>query len=229
MDALDTLANNLANVSTVGFKERKSFFSALSVAMDSPDASQLEAAVNSLVTTGNTVDLGAGSLVETRRDLDVALEGKGFLTVETPNGLRYTRNGNLTRNAKSVLCTTDGFPVLGANGQIVLGQGKVAIGQDGQVFVDGNNVARLKLVAFAGPASLTNEGHSLFVPAQGAENPGAATGVVVRQGFQEQSNVNPVLATVRMVEILRHFEAIQKGVNLMINDMDAKVIERLGR
>lgn len=229
MDALDTLANNLANVNTAGFKEQKSFFRALNLAMDASGVSPLESAVNSLVAAGSALNLSQGPVLETHRDLDIALEGNGFLTIETPQGLRYTRNGSLTRNANSVLCTEDGFPVLGETGKIVLSPGKVTINQDGQIKVDGNDVARLKLVSFENPAALSCEGHSLFLPSQGAENPVPASGVAVRQGFQEQSNVNPVMATVRMVEILRHFEAIQKSVNLMINDMDAKAIERLGR
>jgi flagellar basal-body rod protein FlgF len=229
MEALDTLANNLANVNTAGFKEQKSFFTALNVALESPDASPLASAINTMVTTGNMLNLSAGPLTQTHRDLDVALEGNGFLTVETPAGLRYTRNGNLTTNAKSVLCTADGFPVLGDAGPITLPQGTRVINQDGQVLVDGTMVGRLKLAAFDDPNSLRCEGNSLFASAKSGDTPKAANGVTVRQGFQEQSNVNPILATVRMMEILRHFESIQKGVGLMFNEMDAKAIDKLGR
>lgn len=229
MEALDTLANNLANVNTAGFKEQVSFFRTLNLARDSSGVAPLESAINNAVTSGSALNVNPGTLLETHRDLDIAIEGEGFLTVETPQGLRYTRNGNLIRNAESVLCTADGFPVLGESGRIVLSPGKVNITQDGQIQVDGNNMARLKVVSFEHSSSLTCEGHSLFAAAQGADNPGPASGAAIRQGYQEQSNVNPVMSTVRMVEILRHFEAIQKSVNLMINDLDAKAIEKLGR
>jgi flagellar basal-body rod protein FlgF len=229
MEALDVLANNLANVNTAGFKEQRSFFNTFNVALEASSSTPLESAVNSMVTTGATLNLSPGPQTQTHRDLDVALEGNGFLTVETPAGLRYTRSGNLTTNAKSVLCTEDGFPVQGETGPITLPQGKVIINEDGQISVDGTAVGKLKLAAFDGPNSLRSEGKSLFIPVKSGDAPKAATGVTVRQGYQEQSNVNPMLATVQMMEILRHFEAIQKGVGLMFNEMDAKAIEKLGR
>ena len=228
MEALDVLASNLANVNTTGFKEQKAFFSALNLALDAPGATPLDSAINThAVLTESALNLRDGSLVATHRDLDLALVGNGFLTVETPGGVRYTRNGNLVTDAKSVLCTADGNPVLGERGRIVLGPGKVDINQDGEILVAGTRVDRLKLASFDNPAVLLREGGSLLAP--GSQPPKAAPEVAVRQGYQEQSNVNPVLATVRMLEIMRHFEAIQKSVNLMYNEMDAKSIEKLGR
>ena len=228
MEALDVLASNLANVNTTGFKEQKAFFSALNLALDVPDATPLDSAINThAVLTGNAMNLKDGPLVETHRDLDLALVGNGFLTVETPGGVRYTRNGNLVTDAKSVLCTADGNPVLGERGRIVLGPGKLDINQDGEILVAGTRVDRLKLASFDNPSALLREGGSLLAP--GGQPPKPAPGVAVRQGYQEQSNVNPVLATVRMLEIMRHFEAIQKSVQLMYNEMDAKSIEKLGR
>lgn len=230
MDALDTLANNLANVSTVGFKEQKAFFTALNLALDGANAPELDSAINTHeVLAQNALNLTGGSLVETGRNLDLALVGNGFLTVETPAGVRYTRNGNLMTDAKSVLCTSEGYPVLGTRGRIVLSPGKVDINEDGEILVDGARVDRLQLSAFDDPASLIPEGSSLLAPARSDQTPKAASGVTVKQGFQEQSNVNPVLATVRLVEIMRRFEAIQKGISLMSNDMDTKAIETLPR
>jgi flagellar basal body rod protein FlgG len=228
MDALDTLANNLANVSTAGFKEQKAFFTALNLALGGADAPQVDSAINTHeVLAQNALNLADGSVVETGRDLDVALVGNGFLTVETPAGVRYTRNGNLMTDSKSELCTSDGFPVLGTQGRIVLSPGKVGINEDGEISVDGTPVDRLQLSTFDDPASLIPEGSSLLAPAGSDQVAKPASGVTVKQGFQEQSNVNPVLATVRMVEIMRRFEAIQKSISLMFNDMDSKAIETL--
>jgi flagellar basal-body rod protein FlgF len=229
MDALDMLANNLANINTAGFKEQKSFFASLKQELDSPDASEPESALDRAVSAGSALNLSDGALVETHRDLDVALAGNGFLTVETPGGIRYTRNGNLITNANSVLCTSEGFPVLGEGGQITLGPGKVAINQDGEILVNGSRIDRLKISSFDNPASLRSEGSSLLIPAQNGQVAKPASGVVIRQGFQEQSNVNPMLTTVRMVEIMRQYEAIQKGISLMFNELDAKAIEKLPR
>lgn len=229
MDALDVLSNNLANINTTGFKEQKTFFSALNTAMDSSATPQLDSAINAhAVVAQGAVDLSSGSLVQTSNDLDVALSGNGLLTVETPAGVRYTRNGNLTTDSKSVLCTSQGYPVLGEAGHIVLGPGKVNIDQDGQIALNGVRVDRLKIASFDDPASLSLEGGSLLA-SQNNQTPKAATNVTVRQGYLEESNVNPMLATVRMVELMRNFEAIEKGVNLMVNDLDEKAIDRLSR
>ena len=228
MEALDVLASNLANINTAGFKEQKAFFSALNLALDTPGATPLEEAINThAVLAENALNASNGPLVETQRDLDLALVGNGFLTVETPGGVRYSRNGNLVTDAKSVLCTADGHPVLGEDGRIVLGPGKVDINQDGEILVGGTRVGRLKLAAFDNPSALLREGNSLLAP--NGQEPKPASGTAVRQGYQEQSNVNPVLATVRMLEIMRHFEAIQRSVHLMYNEMDAKSIEKLAR
>jgi len=228
MDALDMLANNLANVSTSGFKEQKAFFTALNLALGGANAPQLDSAINTHeVLAESALNLTSGSLVETRRNLDLALVGNGFLTVETPAGVRYTRNGSLMTDARSVLCTSEGLPVLGTRGRIVLGPGKVDINEDGEILVDGARVDRLQLAAFDDPASLIPEGSSLLTPARSGQASKPASGVTVKQGFLEQSNVNPVLATVRMVEIMRRFEAIQKSISLMFNDMDSKALEKL--
>ena len=230
MEALDILAGNLANVNTTGFKEQRAFFSALDTAMGASEAGPLDAAINThAVLSGSALDAGDGLPVATHRDLDVALSGPGFLTVETPAGIRYTRNGSLTTDAGSVLCTAEGYPVLGENGRILIGPGKVDINQDGEIHVAGAQAGRLKLAVVERPGSLRREGHSLFVPPAEGQPPAAQLKATVRQGYLEQSNVNPVLSTVRMVAIMRHFEAIQKSVNLMFNEMDAKSIERLGR
>ena len=230
MEALDLLANNLANTNTTGFKEQKAFFAALNTAMGSPEASPLEDAINRhAVLAESSLNVTGGSLLQTDRELDVALVGDGFLTVETPAGIRYTRNGNLMTDSRWVLCTAEGHPVIGERGRIVLGPGNIGINENGEVLVNRVRIDRLKLASFENPAALRRQGNSLFAPVSGDQLPKAATGVTVRQGYQEQSNVNPVLATVRMVEIMRHFEAIQKSVTLMFNEMDAKSIERLGR
>jgi flagellar basal-body rod protein FlgF len=229
MSALDTLANNLANANTAGFKEQKSFFTALHAAAESSRTPQLDAAINTAVAVSSMPDLTGGSLAETHRDLDLAIVGKGFLTVQTPAGQRYSRNGSLALNAQSVLCTSEGFPVLGERGPIVLGPGKIIINEQGEILVDGARIDRLKIAAFESPGTLICEGGSLFAQPQGAPAAGAASDAGIRQGYLEQSNVNPVLSMVRLVETMRQFEAIQKSIGLMLNEMDAKAIEKLPR
>ncbi len=226
MEALDMLANNLANINTTGFKEQKAFYSLLDRSAASSDT--LEAAINGQAALAEAAfNFENGPLVQTGRDLDVGLVGPGFLCVQTPAGIRYTRNGNLQVNARSQLVTADGLPVLGERGAIVLGPGKVEIDERGEIRVGGAVVDRLKLAAFDDPLRLRREGSTLYASA-GAEAR-AAESVGVRQGYLEQSNVHAVTSTVRLVEIMRRYEAIQKSLSLISNTMDQKAIEKLSR
>lgn len=229
-DALEVLANNLANINTTAFKEQKAFYTYLKQSADAaqnPD--DFNAVINRMVQTRSALNGETGSMTETNRDLDIAIAGDGFLAVQTPRGIRYTRNGNLSLNAQSVLSTSDGFPVLGASGRVItLGPGKIRIGEAGDVYLNDVQVDRLKVTAFSDLSALEREGHSLFkarTDAAAEKNSDAK----IRSGFLEQSNVNPVSSIVRMVEIQRHFEAIQKSIHLIMNEMNPKAIEKLGR
>jgi flagellar basal-body rod protein FlgF len=229
-DALEILANNLANLNTTGFKEDKAFYTYINQSLAaSPNSGDLNTTVNQTIKTQSFLNAQEGSLNATNRPLDVAIAGNGFLAVQTPHGIRYTRNGSLELNAQSVLTTADGYPVLGAGGRtITLGPGKIGIGEDGAVALDGAEVDHLKVVAFDDVSVLEKEGNSLFLSKKGqdAEKRSDAT---IKSGYLEQSNVNPVTSIVGMVNIMRHFEAIQKSLNLIMNDINSKAIERLGR
>jgi flagellar basal-body rod protein FlgF len=229
LDALEILANNIANLNTTGFKGEKAFFTYLNQSLQtSQDSVDMSATINRSVLARGALDTSAGSLLSTNRDLDVAIEGNGFLVVETPRGIRYTRNGNLQLNAQSILTTFDGYPVLGTNGRpIALGSGKIRINTDGEVALEDVPVDRLKVVAFEDVSMLAKEGGSLFV-FRGEAGSEKAANAAVKSGYLEQSNVNPVSSIVQMVNILRHFEAIQKSVSLEMNDINAKAIEKLG-
>jgi len=228
MTALDQLSNNLANVNTVGFKGGRTFFTILNQAVSSQDSTLLNTVINNQATVAQgSVNESDGSLLTTGRELDLALSGNGYLAVVTPRGVRYTRCGNLILGKQDLLSTNDGYAVLGEHGPIRLGQGQVHINEQGDVYLDGNSVDRLKLVAFADPAVLRREGNSLLLPADDKARTVPAQ-VQVRQGYLEQSNVNAVAAVVDLVGILRHFEAIQKSLHLLMNDVNAKAIERLG-
>jgi len=230
LDALEMLANNLANINTTAFKEEKAFFTYLNQSLGTSEGTgDLNEAMNRSVRTLGTVNTAEGSLSPTGRDLDIAIEGNGFLVIDTPRGIRYTRNGSLRLNTQSVLTTSDGYPVLGANRRpITLGPGKVHINLDGEVSLDDSAVDRMKIVSFDDLSKLEKEGGSLFISRAGQSSE-KASDATVKSGYLEQSNVNAVTSVVQMVEILRHFEAIQKSVNLLMNDINAKVIDKLGK
>jgi len=223
MDALDIVSNNLANINTAGFKEDKAFFTVLGDAMNAGNED------HSMIQARAAMSAGDGSLQLTHRDLDVALTGNGFLAVDAPQGIRYTRNGQLSINAKSTLCTSGGFPVLGETGKpIVLGPGQVTINEQGEVYQNGVLVDRMKIAAFDDPSALAREGNSLLAPARTGVDPKASK-AKVRQGYLEQSNVNAVGCVVGMVGILRQYEAVQKTIDVLMNDVNAKAIEKLSK
>jgi flagellar basal-body rod protein FlgF len=225
MDALDIISNNLANINTAGFKEEKTFFTVLDNAMNAGKTS----GNNSMVQARSTMATADGSPLLTHRDLDVALTGNGFLVVNTPQGVRYTRNGQLSVNAKSTLCAAGGFPVVGASGKpIVLGPGQITINDQGDIYQDGARVDQMKIAAFDDPTALVKEGNSLLAPANTGVEP-KPSDAKVRQGYLEQSNVNTVTCVVGLVGIMRQYEALQKCINVLMNDVNAKAIDKLSK
>jgi flagellar basal-body rod protein FlgF len=229
MDALDLVSNNLSNLNTAGFKEDKAFFTHLTQSIEGLEGKELNSSINSGIVAAGAINRLNGSLTLTNRDLDIALMGDGYLTVETRQGIRYTRNGSLIVDAQSVLSTADGFSVVGESGQpIKLGPGKININSTGEVYLNDTRVDRLKLVTFDNGVQLQKEGNSLLLPSSEKTSTKPAT-ATVQQGYLEQSNVNPVNAVVGMVGILRQFEALEKSVSLVMNDVTSKSIEKLGR
>jgi len=143
--------------------------------------------------------------------------------VETPNGERYTRNGNFTVGVEGYLETKEGFPVLGENGRLMLQDTKFTVNKNGEVWVrpisntDADSVLldRIRLVTFENDRFITKQGSSLYKdspvsgPAVAAEGPDRP---IVTQGFVEASNVNVVNEMVQMIEVNRAYEANQKTI-----------------
>jgi flagellar basal-body rod protein FlgF len=229
LDALDLLANNLANLNTTGFKEELAFFSLLNPSAEaSANAGDLGSTINSIVKTGGYTNSSTGSFSRTDRNLDLAIEGSGFLVVQTARGIRYTRNGSLTANEKGVLVASGGDPVIGKNDKpITLGRGTVRIDEEGSVTLDGRDIGRLKIVSFDDVTKLSREGNSLLLLQNGNVQEKVSS-AKIKSGYLEQSNVNAVGSIVRMIGIMRQFEAIQKSV-LAMNELNTKSIEKLGR
>ncbi len=153
IEALDILANNLANLNTNGYKEQKAFFSILSesaAAGSDDDPSNVRS-----VSAQGALNLADGSLQPTGRDLDVALVGEGFFAVQTPQGIRYTRNGSLRLNEKGELVVSGGYPVLDdSGGKMTIGPGKLNITEKGIVYSGNRKVGQLRLVTFEEPAKV---------------------------------------------------------------------------
>ena len=226
----DVISNNLANVNTAGYKK--------DVAVTKDFASMLlsrindgENAVIGSVGLGVTVDEVAtihstGAMRKPGNDFDMAIEGKGFFTVETPQGVRYTRNGTFAKNIQGELITQDGYPVLGQNGPIRIQGSKMVVGDDGGISVDNQQVGKLKLVEFDNENQLIKEGSSLFniPPGQTAKT---GTGGV-RQGFLEMSNVNVIGEMVNLISNYRTYEINGKVVQSHDQLLD-KAVNEVGK
>ena len=230
---LDAISNNLANVDTAGYKRdivvSKSFPELLirrtnadgvyeiPNGMGSADAAPVIGKLGLGVETNESyIDFTQGSFKLTNTSTDIALSGKGFYTIETPNGERYTRNGDFFIGKEGILETKDGYPVLGENGIIKLENDRFMVNQDGVILSeDGEEIDRFKVVRFDNERYLQKMGESLYSTndiagpahiAEGNERP------VFIQNYSETSNVNVVNEMVQMIEVNRAYEANQKTI-----------------
>ena len=226
-NTLDVQANNIANASTAGFKAERLVYRTFEAA--SKGTSDTQGLVLGVSTTSWT-DLKEGSMQETGNSMDVAIKGDGFLQVQTPGGVRYTRVGNLTQNANGQLVTKNGDLVVGGRGPITVpSEGKLKIGADGSLSSDDQQVDTLKLVRFNNPVTaLMKDGDTMF-KATGLEQPQDATDSKIVQGAIENSNVNPISEMVAMINNNREFESLEKSLTVLMNDVGRKISGELGK
>ena len=229
---LDAIANNLANVDTTGFKRdipvSKAFSDLIIRRVDadgvyktsngSYDVAPIVGSLGLGVETNELyTDFDQGSFKSTDTSTDMALGGEGFFVVQTPDGERFTRNGNFLLGKEGILLTKDGYPVMGENGPIAVESDKFFVNQDGMIIDRENDVYidRLKIVRFENERYLKKQGESLWDTNLIAGSPYVAEGDErprVLQGFTETSNVNVVNEMVQMIEVNRAYEANQKSI-----------------
>lgn len=226
MESLDLLANNIANASTGGYKADREFYS-LYVA---PEASDNEFLATMPIIEQNYTDQSQGALHTTGNPLDVALQGKGFIGVNGPNGPLYTRNGNFRISAASQLTTSDGYTVRGATGAALTVQqgGGLQIASDGTVTQNGNVIGKLDVVDFTSTAGLAKQGANYFRATDPTVRPSAAAGTSVEQGNLEASNTGTAESAVQLVSVMRQFEMLRKAVSIGA-DMSKKAIEEVAK
>jgi len=219
---LDRIASDLANVSTAGYKSERI---GVSSAERNEFGGLLDAAVDAVVGRSK-VDFAPGVMKTTGNDLDVAIEGKGFFVIDTPAGQRYTRAGNFTRRADGLLVTQDGDTVLGEGGEIRLGRGPVSIEGNGTVRSGNQVVGQLQVVDFT-ETDLVRESGARFRAVDGAESQPFEGALV--PGAIEQANVSAVDRMTALTEVTRGFEMMQRGVSVLMNDLDSRAIMELGK
>jgi flagellar basal body rod protein FlgG len=173
------------------------------------------------------LDLRQGLVRDTGRPLDLALDGDGFLVVQTPRGERLTRGGSLHLDPAGRLVDSHGDPLLGADGPIVVQGSRVEVEADGTVQVDGAPVGRLRLETVDRPADLLKEGEGRFIP-PAATRPVETGRIRVRQGAIEDANVDPLVAMVDLVAIQRAYAANLDALRAM-DSVLATVASEVGR
>ncbi len=209
---MDMTSNNIANTNTTGYNSEHILFNSLLT----HDVNQGDR--NPMSFTNDISgyrDLEEGTLTVTGNDLDVAIKGDGYFTVETPAGLRYTRAGQFERDAGGVLVTPQGYPVLDASGQQITfpdNTTSIQIGGAGNIKVNGEDFSALGIAQFDNPQLLERLDNKLYK----SEVPGVpATDFTVAQGTLEGSNVQSVTELTRMIDISRSVTDTAKFVEIM--------------
>jgi flagellar basal-body rod protein FlgF len=229
------LSHNIANLETPGFKQilttAEDFMQNQAVYTS---GNGLTRSVDYIGTLGlgtqislEYIDYEQGALQDTGNPLDFALQGKGFFSVKTPDGNRYTRDGRFLRDADNTLVTVDGFQVLDDAGQpIELPDGEVSITSDGAISVNGTAVATLGIGVFDAPQTeLQHTEGNLFTGPTASTSEDVAQ---VVQGYLETSNANPTQLMTQLVEVARSYESAQKLVQNQ-DELLGKTIASLGR
>jgi len=226
MESLDLLANNIANASTGGYKADREFYS-LYVA---PEAAVNDPSATMPLIERPWVDHAQGALHATGNPLDVALNGKGFFAVNGPSGPLYTRNGNFRLAADGKLISADGYAVRDSQGAPIALQSArgLEITSDGTITQDGVAAGKLEIVDFTSTAGLSKQGSNYFRIADPSLRPAPAAGTGVAQGHLEGSNAGSAEGAVRLVNVMRQFEMLQKAVSLGA-EMNKKAIEEVAK
>jgi flagellar basal-body rod protein FlgG len=240
---LEVLANNLANANTVGFKQDRSMFrkfyeSELSKnKLNAPaNAVTLQAPSFWFQVTTKT-DHSAGPLKETGNPFDMAINGKGFFCIQSPQGIQYTRRGDFSINAQGLLVTQEGWPVLGEGGEISIESQadmtdpdghEFLVDEEGNVSVDGNTVDTLRIVEFPNTQMLQKVGDTHFAPAAANAAESKAEDFRITQGVVELSNVDAVRMMTEMIEVLRGYESYQKVIR-SIDEVNSRAINDVGK
>lgn len=229
MEALEILANNMANAATSGYKSDREFYGIYT----SPEVQQAAVDEGFAPATLSMVerhwtDFAQGALQTTGSPLDVALSGKGFLTVNGPKGTLYTRNGSF-QVSKGLLVAAEGYPVRSESGGVfpIDSSKPFDISNDGRISQEGQTLGKLQIVRFEDNASLQKAGNNYFRP-QDLTTPQPAADVQVHQGKLENSNVGAAESAVRLVGVMRQFEMLQRAIALG-GEMNKRAIEEVAR
>ncbi|MEL6178976.1 MAG: flagellar hook basal-body protein [Myxococcota bacterium] len=218
---LEILSNNLANVSTPGFKAQRPVFESVLVRAENAIEDRSDVQVAQLGS-----DMTQGDLIETGNDLDMALNGEGFFVVNGPGGQpQYTRRGLMSLDTDRRL-TVGGLPLRAEGGGdlVIPDQSYIYVEPDGGIYANDELVGQLEVVRFDAPEDLRPVGGGFF-EGNGAQ---PADDFDILQGYAEGSNVNPIWGMTELIRTTRVFEATQKAIQAY-KDIDRTLATEVGR
>jgi flagellar basal-body rod protein FlgG len=231
--AVDTMANNVANVNTTGFKARYVQYQAYPEIqmsrIDDNGSQEIGKLTTGVEIIGTPLHFSQGHLQPTGNALDVAVDGDGFMVVKLPNGeTAYTRNGSLKLNQQNQLTTEGQYPVLDAGGNAITvpeGAGKIVITEDGTLSTEaGQAFGKLQMVRFSNPKGLHQLGNSLFkgdTPIEVQSGKGSS----FKQGYVERSNTNIVHEMIQSITGMRLYESLQRTISTQKETLEKAVNE----
>jgi flagellar basal-body rod protein FlgF len=229
IESLDMLANNIANASAPGFKADREYFGLYlsSEAADSPAGTTPPVLP---VIERQWTDFAQGSITPTGNPLDLALSGKGFFVANSPSGPIFTRDGSFRISKQGELETMEGYLVQGQNGKpIQLDNSKpVDISPDGMVRQDGQDIGQISLVDFPDQTALAKRGNNYFRLDVSTVQPAPATNAQIQQGRLEAANSQPAESAVRLVNIMRQFESLQRAMTIG-NEMNRQAVQEVAK
>ncbi len=220
-------ANNLANANTTGFKTAE-LLTRTEVTIDRNDELKLHQDEDQYLDEVHT-SFDQGPLIQTDNNLDLAISGKGFFLIDTPQGKFYTRNGSFAVNSDNELVTFNGHKVLADNGDSIIVQSHdFSVASDGGLHANSKKIGQLGVFNFPDANKLLSQGDGLYANPDLVNNqPMPDDTAKVQQGYLEASNVDTVNSMIRMITYYRNYEADQKVVHA-IDETIEKAVNQIG-
>ena len=221
--SMDVIANNLANADTPAFKRESATFQECVEQMQPAEGETGSQPVSFVKDAGTARDLSQGHMSVTNSQFDFAINGKGYFTIQTANGPRYTRNGHFTMDGAGRLTTQDGGALQGDGGDVAVApeDGDIHVAADGTISGLKGQIGKLKLVDFDDDSALVKQGSSLYSTTQQSKDVETPS---IQQGAIEASNVQPVIEISHMIQVMRAYQATanltQSQEDLMRNAID---------
>ena len=233
---MDVITNNIANIETVGYKKdqmiSRSFSDLLLEQINDPNIINQRTEVGPL-NTGTHIDeivtdFTQGSLEFTEENTDLAIQGDGYFSVLTPQGIRYTRSGNFAVDSNGDLVTQEGYYVLGQDGgRLHIGTDEFSVSGKGTIMAGSQTVGTIRLVAFQDQTVLRKTGENLYTTYNNSQPAQVAT-ASIKQGYLENSNVDMATEMVDMLATNRAYESNQRIVK-MVDESLGKTVNDIAR